>query len=762
MIKDLYKTTENFMNKKYILLVITFLFMYSTGLMYGQKSQEGILIKDSNTNSYPIAGSDLLKDQYTKTAQFLKDTPDYFSQTKLRKTTAWNFTVGTKRYWTAYSYETSSEYSVYSTCKAVGTHCYVFVADDVWGTYVDSSAVLAVVNDFDNQTPANANKGIYQTDVDTFGDPPDVDNDPRIIILILDIQDGYSGSGGYIAGYFSSANETRGAGQAAEIYFMDANPTNLKTTNGLNNALSTAAHEFQHMINWNYHKTKPELTFVNEGLSMTAEVVCGYGVSMQSLYANEPNHYLFDWRSNDMTLVLNDYARAQRFFLYLMEQLGVGSMKQIVQDNTTFHSVGISGLSKILSNYYSTSLGKVFLNWEIANGLNNTSVNSAYGYVHQSIPVTTGTSIINPNIGPTSSTLQNLGAEYFTYTNSSNLNVIFSSTGSNIIVKALEIGTSSSRVVDVQLNAAFTEPDYPNVYNTIRFATIDTNLSSTQDYQYQSSGTITSSVTELKYDDADTKAVLGAWNLSPNDTIAVFFDGLPGSHIDSLVVGLRNDKEITGGIFSVTSNGRPDHIISNQFTLKGTSLPTKPFPVPWPNMATVDLTSQNIDASSKFCVVFVYTGTNGNNIDITPRTPVEFYHSLTYLNQPSTGSPGWFYLTASDSTIGVYVIRTYVSLVTDVARQETESAPTTYSLSQNYPNPFNPTTTIKFQIAKDGFASLKVYDILGNEIKTLVNSYINRGSYNVEFNGAGLASGIYFYKLQTDGYTEVKKLMLLK
>ena len=750
------------MNKHYVSLVIVFLFIYTAGLTYGQKSQAGIIIKDANTNSYPIAGSDLLKDEYSKTAQFLKDNPGYLSQTKLRKTTAWNFTVGTKRYWTAYSYETSSEYSVNSTCKAVGTHCYVFVADDVWGTYVDSSAVLAVVNDFDNQTPANANKGIYQTDVDTFGDPPDVDSDPRIIILILDIQDGYSGSGGYVAGYFSSANEIRGAGQAAEIYFMDANPTNLKTTNGLNNALSTAAHEFQHMINWNYHKTKPELTFINEGLSMSAEVVCGYGVSMQSLYANEPNHYLFDWRSNDMTLVLNDYARAQRFFLYLKEQFGVASLKQIVQDNATFGMVGISGLSKILSNNYSTSLGKVFLNWEIANGLNNTNVNSAYGYLYQTIPVTTGTSIIDPNVSLTSSTVQNLGAEYFTYSKSANLSVTFSSAGNNIIVKALEIGTSSSRVVDVPLNSAFTEPDYPTVYNTIRFAAIDTNLSSTQDYQYQSSGTITSTVTELKYDDADSKAVLGAWNLSPNDTIAVFFDGLSGSHIDSLVVGLRNDKEITGGVFSVTNAQRPGHIISNQFTLKGTSVPTKPFPVPWPNMVKVDLRSQNIDASSKFCVVFVYSGTNGNNIVITPRTPVEFYHSLTYLNQPSSGSPGWFYLTASDSTVGVYVIRTYVSLVTDVAKQETDLTPATYSLSQNYPNPFNPATTIKFQVAKDGFVSLKVYDILGNEVETLVNEYINRGSYNVKFNGAGLASGIYFYKLQTGSYSAVKKLMLLK
>ena len=67
----------------------------------------------------------------------------------------------------------------------------------------------AVVNEFENKTPANPNKGIYQTDVDAFGDPPDVDNDPRIIILILDIRTVITvPPGGYTAGYFSSNNET--------------------------------------------------------------------------------------------------------------------------------------------------------------------------------------------------------------------------------------------------------------------------------------------------------------------------------------------------------------------------------------------------------------------------------------------------------------------------------------------------------------------------------------------------------------------------
>lgn len=83
-------------------------------------------------------------------------------------------------------------------------------------------------------------------------------------------------------------------------------------------------------------------------------------------------------------------------------------------------------------------------------------------------------------------------------------------------------------------------------------------------------------------------------------------------------------------------------------------------------------------------------------------------------------------------------------------------------LFQNYPNPFNPTTTIKYSINSRQFVSLKVYDVLGNAVATLVNEEKSAGNYSFEFNGSNLASGIYFYQLKTDGYTATKKLILLK
>ncbi|RKY96882.1 MAG: hypothetical protein DRQ13_05440 [Ignavibacteriae bacterium] len=97
--------------------------------------------------------------------------------------------------------------------------------------------------------------------------------------------------------------------------------------------------------------------------------------------------------------------------------------------------------------------------------------------------------------------------------------------------------------------------------------------------------------------------------------------------------------------------------------------------------------------------------------------------------------------------------------------------PNTFKLHQNYPNPFNPSTKIKFTIPQSVIASetkqshlvmLKVYDVLGNEITTLVSEEKPAGSYKVEFDGGNLTSGIYFYKLRAGNFVETKKMVLIK
>ena len=88
--------------------------------------------------------------------------------------------------------------------------------------------------------------------------------------------------------------------------------------------------------------------------------------------------------------------------------------------------------------------------------------------------------------------------------------------------------------------------------------------------------------------------------------------------------------------------------------------------------------------------------------------------------------------------------------------------PLAFSLSQNYPNPFNPSTSIRYELPKNGFVRLVVYDALGREVETLINEKQSPGTYEVNWDATVYPSGVYFYKLTTEGFSETKKMMLLK
>ena len=91
-----------------------------------------------------------------------------------------------------------------------------------------------------------------------------------------------------------------------------------------------------------------------------------------------------------------------------------------------------------------------------------------------------------------------------------------------------------------------------------------------------------------------------------------------------------------------------------------------------------------------------------------------------------------------------------------------EIVPNEYLLYQNFPNPFNPTTTIKYSIPKLSFVTIKIYDVLGSEVATLLNEERPAGTYELNWNANNISSGVYFYTLQAGDFVETKKMILLK
>ncbi len=128
----------------------------------------------------------------------------------------------------------------------------------------------------------------------------------------------------------------------------------------------------------------------------------------------------------------------------------------------------------------------------------------------------------------------------------------------------------------------------------------------------------------------------------------------------------------------------------------------------------------------------------------------------TGITFPTTG--GCYSVTLTGAVIeGI----TYGVIINIENNQSTE-IPGNFSLSQNYPNPFNPNTIIKFHCPKSGHVSLKIYDVLGNEVEVLASENVSAGSYSVEWNAENYSSGIYFYRFTAGSFTDVKKMTLLK
>jgi hypothetical protein len=137
---------------------------------------------------------------------------------------------------------------------------------------------------------------------------------------------------------------------------------------------------------------------------------------------------------------------------------------------------------------------------------------------------------------------------------------------------------------------------------------------------------------------------------------------------------------------------------------------------------------------------------------------------------PATSNPAAGVLFFDKSTLlfqhgsGVDKLQITYNVTTVTGHQQISGEiPSSFALSQNFPNPFNPVTQIKYDIAKPSFVSLKVYDVLGNEVSVIVNSNQKAGKYSADFNASQFASGIYFYSLFADGAKiDTRKMVLVK
>jgi hypothetical protein len=159
----------------------------------------------------------------------------------------------------------------------------------------------------------------------------------------------------------------------------------------------------------------------------------------------------------------------------------------------------------------------------------------------------------------------------------------------------------------------------------------------------------------------------------------------------------------------------------------------------------------------------VPAGTNGGNFEykfaaIYPGADTVNGGSSPFDNEGGFGENHSFVLSGAQPTI---VINKIFNDFTDVKIVD-DQIPNNYVLDQNYPNPFNPSTVIKYSLPEASFVTLKIYNLLGQEVAVLVNNEQSSGVYQATFDASLLSSGVYFYSLQTKNFTATKKMMLMK
>mgnify|MGYP000141372937 CR=1 FL=1 len=263
------------------------------------------------------------------------------------------FQIGDTRTFITYNFNSNSTENVEAVLTDTGTHCYLWVAS---GYTVEDSKLNDIKNEFDLV--------IYPIDTTYFGKEPNVDNDEKIHILIFDIKDNYQEEKVYIAGYFDPADQT-GQNQL-DMFYMDLNPG----IPGSNSFYATLAHEFQHMIH--YNQDNSEETWLNEGFSMYAEVLCGYGLPTYHInaFVNNPNTSLTDEFNN----TLEEYGAVFLFIEYMEEiverqDISISTFTRTLV-SSELHSINSINyiLPQFLTSEYDT-FEKIFNKWVLANYL---------------------------------------------------------------------------------------------------------------------------------------------------------------------------------------------------------------------------------------------------------------------------------------------------------------------------------------------------------------------------------------------------------
>ena len=261
-----------------------------------------------------------------------------------------------------------------ATCRAAGPHSLIYVADDIWGDSVDQAEVDDLLAGFEQETPADPTKGIYEMTTGTFGAPSDIDNNGKVILFVLELQ-GYQG---YQFDGFIRREDVLGGNYSnqAEMVYVDGVRNDL----GSPYLLGVLSHEFFHMIHLNYDQNEDH--WLDETLAESSMVLCGYYGDLDGWVAN---NYV---KGTNTSLMDNteqyNYGAGFLFGAYMLERFGPEFLGALVADQNN----GASSIEETMAAQgEDESFADLLADWGVANFLDNPAVGDGrYGYTAFDVP----------------------------------------------------------------------------------------------------------------------------------------------------------------------------------------------------------------------------------------------------------------------------------------------------------------------------------------------------------------------------------------
>ncbi|BBM68354.1 hypothetical protein RmaAA213_02000 [Rhodothermus marinus] len=688
--------------------------------------------------------------------------------------------VGDRQPFKVYNFETETTESREFELRVIEDRFYLWVEvaslDSGWVTDEKLEALRAALADATPAGSINPNQGIIANDEDVFGNPPDVDGDGKTDVLLVDIRDGWDpkSSGGFVAGFVYGGDlSPLGNGNRRDILYLDTNPS-LSTNRPIESLLSTAAHEYQHLIHFNYDLD--EESFVNEGLSEWAEVMNGYGRRAMS-YLSDVSHYnvpIFRW-SEDNVNVLDDYERAGLFTTYLEDRIGWEAVGAITRDPQSGFFTYQNALSSRGLSFY-----PVLLDFHTANFLNNRSVNPAYGYSRTDFqnlgaaPSVVYNGRIATQTPDTTITVAAGGVQYLVWQHVRDLQVTLS--GPTLVIRALKYPEGGGIVAE-DLDPGTSPFTFTGAYEQVVLIVTRTSTSGSSQVTYSatwsSDQTFTSQIAQFDNGQALEFILSGGLELltrfdnpQPGYTLlgrvylplyfySQFSNGPPATE----------PRDFTLTVRAAQPDGTPGDVLfettmDDPRGYQGVTSNTLQF-------AEIDLfpyAAQIGDLPEVLFIGYRDAGTDTNSIVLATSSYTP--ENRSFIGPTQQGWRALWDVTLTNGTsLNGRIIPIRVEFLVGsepVPSEPVAELPRELALEPPYPNPFRTTALLRYHLPETGPVRLRVFDLLGREVARLVDGPQPAGTHTVRLDASGWASGLYLCVLEAGGRRSVQRLQVVR